>query len=68
MEDSNLFQNQDLSSLTEEQLAKVKEYQNLHNRLRILKAQMGEIHEETQEILETLEQLRLKDNKNTNNG
>lgn len=68
MEDSNLFQNQDLSSLTEEQLAKVKEYQNLHNRLRILKAQMSEIHEETQEILETLEQLRLKDNKNTNNG
>ena len=68
MEDSNLFQNQDLSSLTEEQLAKVKEYQNLHNRLRILKAQMSEIHEETQEILETLEQLRLKDNKNKNNG
>ena len=68
MEDSNLFQNQDLGSLTEEQREKIKEYQHLNSRLRILKAQMGEIHEETQEILETLEQLRLKDNKNTNNG
>lgn len=63
MEGSDLFKDQDLNSLTQEQRNKIREYQKIHTRLRVLKAQMSEIQEETHELLETLEHLRLKDNK-----
>lgn len=66
--DIESFSEKDLESLTADQREKVKEYQMIHNRLRILKSQMAEIQEETHELIETLQKLRLKDNKNTNNG
>lgn len=66
--DLESFSEKDLESLTADQREKVKEYQMIHNRLRILKSQMSEIQEETHELLETLQKLRLKDNKNTDNG
>ena len=64
MEGSNLFSNRDLSELTPEQRDQVREYQKIHNRLRVLKMQMTEIQEETHDLLEILEKLRLKENNN----
>jgi hypothetical protein len=55
-------------NLTEEQLARVQEYQRLHTRLRVLKMQMNDIQEETHDLLETLNKMRIKDNKNESNG
>jgi len=55
-------------NLTEEQLKKVQEYQKLHMRLKVLKAQMTEIQDETHDLIETLDKMRIKDNKNKNNG
>lgn len=66
--DLESFSEKDLESLTADQRERVKEYQMIHNRLRILKSQMAEIQEETHELIETLQTLRLKDNKDTNNG
>ena len=37
-------------------------------RLKILKAQMAEIQDETHDLIETLDKMRIKDNKNKNNG
>ena len=68
MEESRLFSNKNLEDLTDEQRATVRDYQKIHTRLRVLKAQMSEIQEETHELLETLEKIRLKDNKNQDNG
>lgn len=64
MEGSNLFSNRDLSELTPEQRDQVREYQKIHNRLRVLKMQMTEIQEETHDLLEILEKLRLKEKNN----
>lgn len=64
MEGSDLFSNRDLSELTPEQRDQVREYQKIHNRLRVLKMQMTEIQEETHDLLEILEKLRLKENNN----
>lgn len=61
------FSEKDIESLTAEEREKIKEYQKIHTRLRILKSQMSEIQEETHELIETLEKLRLKD-KNEDNG
>jgi cell division protein FtsB len=55
-------------NLTTEQLKQVQEYQKLHMRLKILKAQMAEIQDETHDLIETLDKMRIKDNKNKNNG
>lgn len=55
-------------NLTTEQLKQVQEYQKLHMRLKVLKAQMAEIQEETHDLIETLDKMRIKDNKNKNNG
>ena len=51
-------------NLTTEQLKQVQEYQKLHMRLKILKAQMAEIQDETHDLIETLDKMRIKDNKN----
>ena len=61
------FSEKDIESLSAEEREKIKEYQKIHTRLRILKSQMSEIQEETHELIETLEKLRLKD-KNEDNG
>lgn len=55
-------------NLTAEQLKQVQEYQKLHMRLKVLKAQMAEIQDETHDLIETLDKMRIKDNKNKNNG
>lgn len=65
MENTNIpFEGQDLSNLTEEQRAKIEEYQKIHMRLRLLKMQMEDIKDETHDLLETLSQMRVQDNKN----
>jgi hypothetical protein len=58
--DFETFSEKDLESLTQEQREKIKEYQMIHTRLRILKSQMAEIQEETHELIENLEKLRQK--------
>ena len=64
--DQTPFEGQDLTNYTEEQLAKIKEYQQIHMRLRILKMQMEDIKEETHDLLESLNGMRIQDNKNNN--
>jgi ABC-type phosphate transport system auxiliary subunit len=51
-------------NLSPEELSQVKDYQRIHSRIRVLKAQMDEIKEETHDLIETLEKMRLKDKKN----
>lgn len=51
-------------NLSPEELSQVKDYQKIHSRIRVLKAQMDEIKEETHDLIETLEKMRLKDKKN----
>lgn len=53
---------------TEEQLQVIKDYQTIYNRLRILSAQMADMQEETNDLIETLDKMRLKENNNNNNG
>jgi hypothetical protein len=65
MADLNTNQNK---TYTEEQVQQIREYQMIHNRLRVLKAQMSEIQEETNDLIETLDKMRLKENKENNNG
>jgi hypothetical protein len=67
MEESQNINKIDLDSLTEEERARIREYQNIHTRLRILKAQMAEIQDEAHDLTETLEKMRIKD-KNKDNG
>lgn len=57
-----------LKNLTNVQKERVEEYQKIFGRLRILKAQMSEIQDETTDLIETLEKMRIKDNKNNDNG
>jgi hypothetical protein len=65
MEDVNIpFEGQDLSNLTDAQRAKIEEYKKIHMRLRLLKMQMEDIKEETHDLLETLNHMRVQDNKN----
>lgn len=56
------------NSLSEKQKERMQDYQKIFGRLRILKSQMAEIQEETNDLIETLEKMRIKDNKNKNNG
>ena len=53
---------------TEEQLQQIKEYEKIHARLRVLKSQMAEIQDETEDLIETLDKMRLKENKENTNG
>ena len=68
MEEINNPGDEITQNLTPEQLARVQEYQRLHTRLRVLKMQMNDIQEETHDLLETLNKMRIKDNKNESNG
>jgi len=55
----------EVKTYTEEQLQTIKEYQQIHARLRVLKSQMADIHDETNDLIETLDKMRLKEkNKN----
>jgi hypothetical protein len=58
------FEGQDLSNFTEEQIQKIKEYQQIHMRLRVLKMQMEDIKDETHDLLETLNNMRVEDKNN----
>ena len=57
-----------LEDLTAADSAKVKEYQKLHMRLKVLKSQMSDIQDETHDLIDTLEKMRAKENKDKNNG
>jgi prefoldin subunit 5 len=54
--------------LSKDQLIKVQEYQKIHSRLQSLKSQMAKIQQETHELMETLNNMRAKENKNKDNG
>lgn len=58
------FEGEDLSNYTEEQQARIKEYKQIHMRLRLLKMQMEDIKDETHDLLETLNNMRVQDNNN----
>lgn len=60
--------NKQAKTYTEQELNTIQEYQQIHARLRILKAQMADIHDETNDLIETLDQMRLKENKQNTNG
>ena len=62
--DFNNISEESLNALTDEQREKVREYQHIHARLRILKMQMNEIQEETHDLLETLNNMRIQDKNN----
>lgn len=66
----NNFNPKDLTkNLSQEDLERIQDYQRIHTRLRILRSQMDEIKEETHDLIETLEKLRIEDkNKFENNG
>ena len=68
MEETNKPEQQVEQSFTKEQLEKIQEYQKIHARLRILKMQMNDIQDETHDLLETLNKMRIQDNKHENNG
>ena len=68
MEETNKPEQQVEQSFTKVQLEKIQEYQKIHARLRILKMQMNDIQDETHDLLETLNKMRIQDNKNENNG
>jgi len=57
-----------LEDLTAADKAKVKEYQKLHMRLKVLKSQMSDIQDETHDLIDTLEKMRAKENKDKDNG
>jgi septation ring formation regulator EzrA len=55
--------------LTAEQRLKVRDYQKLYMRLKVLKSQMADIQDETHDLIETLDKMRNKDkNKEEDNG
>lgn len=58
------FEGEDLSNYTQEQQARIKEYRKIHTRLRLLKMQMEDIKDETHDLLETLNSMRVQDNNN----
>lgn len=62
--ENNINQNDLTKGLSHEELERVQDYQRIHNRLRILRAQMDEIKEETHDLIETLDKLRLQDKNN----
>ena len=55
--------------LTAEQRLKVRDYQKLYMRLKVVKSQMADIQDETHDLIETLDKMRNKDkNKEEDNG
>tara|TARA_R110000803_G_scaffold210253_1_gene281588 strand:+ start:986 stop:1183 length:198 start_codon:yes stop_codon:yes gene_type:complete len=55
-------------NLSNEQLIKVQKYQEIHMRLRLLKSQMSDIQDETHDLIDELDKMRVKENKNKDNG
>jgi hypothetical protein len=55
-------------NLSKEQLIKVQKYQEIHMRLRLLKSQMSDIQDETHDLIDELDKMRVKENKNKDNG
>ena len=55
-------------NLSKEQLIKVQKYQEIHMRLRLLKSQMSDIKDETHDLIDELDKMRVKENKNKDNG
>ena len=55
-------------NLSNEQLIKVQKYQEIHMRLRLLKSQMADIQDETHDLIDELDKMRVKENKNKDNG
>jgi len=54
--------------LSKEQLIKVQKYQEIHMRLRLLKSQMSDIQDETHDLIDELDKMRVNENKNKDNG
>jgi septation ring formation regulator EzrA len=54
--------------LSKEQLIKVQKYQEIHMRLRLLKSQMSDIKDETHDLIDELDKMRVNENKNKDNG
>jgi len=57
-----------IESLALENKEKLQEYQKLFMRLKVLNSQMEDIKEETNDLLETLDKMRVEDKNNNNNG
>ena len=55
-------------NLSNEQLIKVQKYREIHKRLRLLKSQMSDIQDETHDLINELDKMRVKENKNKDNG
>jgi len=53
--------------LTAEQKVQLRDYQKVFMRLKVLKSQMSDIQDETTDLLQTLDKMRIK-NKDENNG
>lgn len=66
--ENNLNHSDLTKGLSHEELERIQDYQRIHNRLRILRSQMDEIKEETHDLIETLDKLRLQDNNTKDNG
>lgn len=65
---SNINTDDLTKNLSPEQQARVHTYQKIHSRLKILRIQMDDIKDETQDLIETLEKLRIEDKNNIDNG
>ena len=55
-------------NLSNEQLIKVQKYREIHKRLRLLKSQMSDMQDETHDLIDELDKMRVKENKNKDNG
>ena len=48
---------------SQSELENIKKYKAIHSRLKFLQSQMDEIQDETNDLIETLDKMRIKDNK-----
>ena len=55
-------------NLSNEQLIKVQKYREIHKRLRLLKSQMSDMQDETHDLIDELDKMRVNENKNKDNG
>jgi len=65
---SNLDPKKLIEDLSKDELLKVQKYQEIHMRLRLLKSQMADIQDETHDLIDQLDKMRAKENKNKDNG
>lgn len=65
---SNLDPKKLIEDLSKDELIKVQKYQEIHMRLRLLKSQMADIQDETHDLIDQLDKMRAKENKNKDNG